>query len=149
MLLFCGFYINRHTLCDILRSKYNIQAMFDPCSYPGIQCKFYYNHDLDIQTGMQITTENKEKYTNITGVSFMIFRTGSVLIVGMCDERVICCIYEYLKTLLKNEFKYICDRLIEPDELENKNKKKKIRRKTVYIVKDEHEELELEMKKVV
>ena len=145
----CGFYINRHTLCDILRSKYNIQAMFDPCSYPGIQCKFYYNHDVDIQTGMQITTENKEKYTNITGVSFMIFRTGSVLIVGMCDERVICCIYEYLKTLLKNEFKYICDRLIEPDELENKNKKKKIRRKTVYIVKDEHEELELEMKKVV
>jgi hypothetical protein len=145
----CGFYINRHMLCDILRSKYNIQAMFDPCSYPGIQCKFYYNHDLDIQTGMQITTENKEKYTNITGVSFMIFRTGSVLIVGMCDERVICCIYEYLKTLLKNEFKYICDRLIEPDELDNKNKKKKIRRKTVYIVKDEHEELELEMKKVV
>jgi hypothetical protein len=145
----CGFYINRHTLCDILRSKYNIQAMFDPCSYPGIQCKFYYNHDVDIQTGMQITTENKEKYTNITGVSFMIFRTGSVLIVGMCDERVICCIYEYLKTLLKNEFKYICDRLIEPDELENKNKKKKIRRKTVYIIKDEHEELEVEMKKVI
>ena len=142
----CGFYINRHMLCDILRSKYNIQAMFDPCSYPGIQCKFYYNHDVDIQTGMQITTENKEKYTNITGVSFMIFRTGSVLIVGMCDESVIGCIYEYLKTLLKNEFKYICDRLIEPDELENKNKKKKIRRKTVYIVKDEDEHKELELK---
>jgi hypothetical protein len=139
----CGFYINRHMLCDILRSKYNIQAMFDPCSYPGIQCKFYYNHDVDIQTGMQITTENKEKYTNITGVSFMIFRTGSVLIVGMCDESVIGCIYEYLKTLLKNEFKYICDRLIEPDELENKNKKKKIRRKTVYIVNDEDEHKEV------
>lgn len=145
----CGFYINRHTLCDILRSKYNIQAMFDPCSYPGIQCKFYYNHDLDVQTGMQITTENKEKYTNITGVSFMIFRTGSVLIVGMCDERVICCIYEYLKTLLKNEFKYICDRLIEPDELENKNKKKKIRRKTVYVVKDEHDHEAKELKQVI
>lgn len=145
----CGFYINRHMLCDILRSKYNIQAMFDPCSYPGIQCKFYYNHDVDIQTGMQITTENKEKYTNITGVSFMIFRTGSVLIVGMCDESVIGCIYEYLKTLLKNEFKYICDRLIEPDELENKNKKKKIRRKTVYIVKDEHEHEAKELKQVV
>ena len=146
----CGFYINRHMLCDILRSKYNIQAMFDPCSYPGIQCKFYYNHDVDIQTGMQITTENKEKYTNITGVSFMIFRTGSVLIVGMCDESVIGCIYEYLKTLLKNEFKYICDRLIEPDELENKNKKKKIRRKTIYIVKDEEDEPEeMEIKQLI
>ena len=56
----CGFYINRHMLCDILRSKYNIQAMFDPCSYPGIQCKFYYNNDLqhDMQNGMQLSAAN-------------------------------------------------------------------------------------------
>ena len=132
----CGFYINRYMLCDILRSKYNIQAMFDPCSYPGIQCKFYYNSDIDIQTGMQITTENKDKYTNITGVSFMIFRTGSVLIVGMCDESIIYCIYDYIKTLLKNEFKSVCDKIITLDEIENKKKKKKIRRKTIYILTD-------------
>ena len=132
----CGFYINRYMLCDILRSKYNIQAMFDPCSYPGIQCKFYYNSDIDIQTGMQITTENKDKYTNITGVSFMIFRTGSVLIVGMCDESIIYCIYDYIKTLLKNEFKLVCDKIITLDEIENKKKKKKIRRKTIYILTD-------------
>jgi hypothetical protein len=68
----------------------------------------------------------------------------------MCDESVIGCIYEYLKTLLKNEFKYICDRLIEPDELENKNKKKKIRRKTIYIVKDEDDEPEeMEIKQFI
>jgi hypothetical protein len=51
---------------------------------------------------------------------------------------------------LKNEFKYICDRLIEPDELENKNKKKKIRRKTIYIVKDEDDEPEeMEIKQFI
>ena len=44
----CGFYINREILFDILRSKYNIQAIYDPCSYPGIQCKFYYNNDICI-----------------------------------------------------------------------------------------------------
>jgi len=37
----CGYYINRETLYDILKLKYNIQAIYDPCSYPGIQCKFY------------------------------------------------------------------------------------------------------------
>ncbi len=132
----CGFYINRYLLCDILRSKYNIQAMFDPCSYPGIQCKFYYNGDLDVQTGMQITTENMDKYTNITSVSFMIFRTGSVLIVGMCDETIICTIYDYIKTLLKNEFKHVCDKIITLDEMENKKKKKKIRKKTIHIMTD-------------
>lgn len=130
----CGFYINREVLYDILRSKYNIQAIYDPCSYPGIQCKFYYNNDVGVQTGMQITTENKDKYKNITEVSFMIFRTGSVLIVGMCEEFVLQDIYTFLKALLKTEFKYICQKIITNADLLNKDKKKKIRRKTINIV---------------
>ena len=130
----CGFYINREILYDILRSKYNIQAIYDPCSYPGIQCKFYYNNDIGVQNGMQITTENKDKYKNITKVSFMIFRTGSILIVGMCDEHVLHDIYHFIKLLLKAEFKHICQKLITPSELANKDKKKKIRRKTINII---------------
>jgi len=129
----CGFYINREALYDILKYKYNIQSIYDPCSYPGIQCKFYYNNDLGIQTGMQITSENKDKHINITEVSFMIFRTGSVLIVGMCDEYVLQNIYEFLKKLLKEEFKYICQKLISVGS-EVKDKKKKIRKKTIHIV---------------
>jgi hypothetical protein len=121
-------------LYDILRSKYNIQAIYDPCSYPGIQCKFYYNNDIGVQTGMQITTENKDKYKNITEVSFMIFRTGSVLIVGMCEEFVLQDIYTFLKALLKTEFKYICQKLITNADLALKDKKKKIRRKTINII---------------
>jgi hypothetical protein len=130
----CGFYINREVLFDILRSKYNIQAIYDPCSYPGIQCKFYYNNDIGVQTGMQITSENKDKYKNITEVSFMIFRTGSVLIVGMCEEFVLQDIYTFLKALLKTEFKYICQKIISASDLSNKDKKKKIRRKTINII---------------
>lgn len=130
----CGFYVNREILCDILKNKYNIQAIYDPCSYPGIQCKFYYNNDIGVQTGIQITTDNKDKYKNITEVSFMIFRTGSVLIVGMCDEYVLHDIYTFLKALLKEEFTHICQKLITADDLANKDKKKKIRRKTINIV---------------
>ena len=128
----CGFYVNRESLYDILRNKYNIQAIYDPCSYPGIQCKFYYNSELDVQTGIQTSTDNKEM-NNIIGVSFMIFRTGSVLIVGMCDEKVLYSIYEFLKKLLKDEFKYICQKIIDTD-YSVKDKKKKIRRKTINIV---------------
>ena len=36
-----GFFINREALYDILKIKYNIEAIYDPCSYPGIKCKFY------------------------------------------------------------------------------------------------------------
>ena len=131
----CGFYIDREALYDILRYKYNIQAIYDPCSYPGIQCKFYYNKDIGVQTGKQITTENKVKYSNIVEVSFMIFRTGSVLIVGMCDDDVLFEIYNFLKLLLVAEFENVCQGILDSSTLANvKDKKKKIRKKTIIVL---------------
>ena len=106
----CGFFINREALYDILVYKYKIQSIYDPCSYPGIQSKFYYNPDIGIQTGIQISEENKNLYKNVKDISFMIFRTGSVLIVGKCDEYILRIIYEFLKNILNNEYKQICQK---------------------------------------
>lgn len=131
----CGFYINREVLYDILKMKYNIQCIYDPCSYPGIQCKFYYNPQVEIQTGIQISNEDKDKYKEIVEVSFMIFRTGSILIVGMCNENVLYIIYEYIKKMLINEFYHVS----QPNILStsngdlSKNKNKKIRKKQIFI----------------
>jgi hypothetical protein len=129
----CGFYINREVLYDLLKYKYHIHAIYDPCSYPGIQCKFYFNNDVVSQSGIQITNENKDKYTNITEVSFMIFRTGSVLIVGMCEEAVLNVIYDFLTALLKTEFSKICQNVFGVKHTMLKDKKKKIRKKTINI----------------
>ena len=131
----CGFFINREALYDILRYKYDIQAIYDPCSYPGIQCKFYYNHDTAVQTGSQISAENKKLYSSISEVSFMIFRTGSVLIVGKCDEYVLIFIYEFLKNILFKEYINICQRNSKDAEntLVVKDKKKKIRKKNITV----------------
>jgi len=129
----CGFYINREVLYDLLKYKYHIHAIYDPCSYPGIQCKFYFNNDVVSQSGIQITNENKDKYTNITEVSFMIFRTGSVLIVGMCEEAVLNVIYDFLTALLKTEFPKICQNVFGIKHTMLKDKKKKIRKKTINI----------------
>lgn len=132
----CGFFINREAFYDILKFKYNIQAIYDPCSYPGIQCKFYYNPDVGIQTGSQISEENKHLYQNIKEVSFMIFRTGSVLIVGKCDENVLIIIYDFLKDILKAEYRNICQKYSTNNEnnvTNNKDKTKKMRRKNIVI----------------
>ena len=132
----CGFFINREVLYDILKYKYNIQSIYDPCSYPGIQCKFYHNPDVDLQNGCQISEENKHLYENVKEVSFMIFRTGSVLIVGRCDENVLFIIYEFLKNILNNEFKNICQKNVKPaqdGDIILKDKKKKVRRKNITI----------------
>jgi len=125
-------------LDDILKYKYNIQSIYDPCSYPGIQCKFYYNPDVSVQNGCQISEENKHLYKNVKEVSFMIFRTGSVLIVGRCDENVLFTIYDYLKVILHNEYKNICQKATknadgEEFSLKSKDKKKKLRKKNIVI----------------
>ena len=139
----CGFYINRDILYSILKSKYNIQCIYDSCTYPGIQCKFYFNPDIGIdkQTGSQISKENMSIYKDVKEISFMIFRTGSVLIVGKCDEYILLVIYNFLKDILTNEYKFICQRnannelIIENKLLDQsgKDKKKKIRRKNILI----------------
>jgi hypothetical protein len=132
----CGFFINRDELFEILTKKYNIQAIYDPCSYPGIQCKFYYNPDIGLQNGCQISEENKHLYQNVKEVSFMIFRTGSVLIVGKCDENVLIIIYNFLKIILNNEYKNICQKYSVGDDnavFTVKDKSKKVRRKNVIV----------------
>jgi hypothetical protein len=40
-------------------------------------------------------------------VSFMIFRTGSILIVGKCNEEILNVIYRYICLILENEYPVI------------------------------------------
>jgi len=129
----CGYYVNRSVLSNILKYKYHIECCYDSCNYPGIQCKFYFNPDKDLKTQSGIQTsvidETNKKYKNVKMISFMIFRTGSVLIVGKCDEDVLYIIYDYLKEIFKNEYSKIFQSA--PDSLPVKNKIPKLRKKTL------------------
>lgn len=124
----CGYYIHREILYEILKNKYNIMAIYDPCSsYPGIQCKFYYDHQNNIQV-----ENNKKSVSDKTNneVSFMIFRTGSVLIVGKCDVEVLYKIYDFLRQVFIDEFAYIFQCANE-DEPMDKKKDRKVRKRMI------------------
>ena len=127
----CGYYINREKLYDILRNKYNINSCYDPCSYPGIQSDFYYNikDSQYIQNGIQ-PLENKENFIKI---SFMIFRTGSVLMVGKCTENELIKIYNYIRNILYDEYSKIYVRENIEDINKQKDKEKKHKKKIIYI----------------
>jgi hypothetical protein len=130
----CGFFINREVLCNLLRTKYNIQSIYDSCSYPGIQSKFYYNNSIHCQEQTGVQTMDP---TNIyTRVAFMIFRTGSVLIVGKCDEVVLNHIYTFLVRLLKTEYYTIWQHKSVSDLTPLKDKKKKTRKKMITITEE-------------
>jgi len=112
----CGYLINRENLYDILVKKYKIQSLYDPCSYPGVQSKYIINDKID-----------DKKIT----LSFMIFRTGSVLIVGKCGKKHIIMVYEFLKELFKNEYTSINQNGLKT-EIEKTKKIKKSRKKIIY-----------------
>ena len=84
-----------------MKYKYRINTNYDSCSYPGIQCKFYYIPNKEEQTGQQPVNLDDNNYYE---VSFMIFRTGSILIVGKCNEDILNVIYRFIKKILETEF---------------------------------------------
>jgi TATA-box binding protein (TBP) (component of TFIID and TFIIIB) len=137
----CGFFINRDKLYAILRSeKYGIETAYEPCSYPGVKCKFYFNNDIGFdevkQNGKIILEDRNMKMSELienkkyTEVSFMIFRTGSCLIVGNCSEKILRFIYNFIKNILEAEYINIH---VESEVQVIKNKNVKLRKKTVFM----------------
>ena len=94
--------------------------------------------DKTIQTGV-ISKEDRtmklselcdsEKYTE---VSFMVFRTGSCLIVGNCNDDVLLFVYEFIKQMLHDEYTHI---YVVNTDTNAKIKTKKIRKKQVSMTK--------------
>ena len=138
----CGYFINRDRLHAILKSdKYGIEAAYDPCSYPGVKCKFYFNNDIGFtedgtQNGMILSEDRGMKLSELidnkkyTEVSFMIFRTGSCLIVGNCTEDILTFIYRYIRNILKQEYQNIY--VVNEDPV-IKNKQTKFKKKFITI----------------
>jgi hypothetical protein len=141
----CGFYIDRDKMYNIIREKYGIEVSYDSCSYQGIKCKFYFNHNIGFnptrQTGrMQdedvATMKETEMNKKYTVVPFMIFRTGSCIIVGNCSKKVLYFIYEFTRRLLHNEYGEISMGNREPTEV----KKKKSRRIFISVTQNYYDE---------
>jgi len=132
----CNYYIDRDVLAHRLKYTYNIHVVYDPCSYPGIQCKFYYNEDNSLQDGVCHCEKKCDKKGKGKGdnqcleISFMIFRTGSVLIVGHCDETILYKIYDFLKIILRKEY---CQVKIDAPVKKVKAKVKKVWKKWIMV----------------
>lgn len=144
----CGFFVNRDRFHSILKNeRYGIEAAFDPCSYPGVKCKFYFNHTLGFdperQNGRILLEDRNLKMSELfdskkyTEVSFMIFRTGSGLIVGNCTEKILRFVFEFIKGILIREYENIC---ILSENPVIKNKCPKLRKRTITYTNEYYEQ---------
>lgn len=137
----CGYFINRDKLYVLLCKKYGIDTSYDPCTYPGIKCKYYYNNekDPDSQSGKIENVDHSLKVSEMddnkkyTEVSFMIFRTGSCLIVGNCSEKMLVFVYKFIRGVLEEEYENV---RVHNDEVYVKNKKEKVIKKMIQVSQD-------------
>ena len=63
----------------------------------------------------------------------MIFRTGSILIVGKCDEKILYIVYHFIKNILEEEYKDIYVSNIEKDKSTVKSLNKKPKKRIIYV----------------
>jgi hypothetical protein len=85
------------------------------------------NNEIKKNKDRQIEIKNQKKCVEI---SFMVFRTGSILIVGNCEKDVLNIVYKFISNILKKEY----DKIYIESDKEEKKKKAKKRKKVVLFV---------------
>ena len=128
---YLGFEIKRNMLHELLLKKYNTFSSYEPCIYPGVNSKYYYNK----------TYKNKEYqgkcycdvYCNGTGigegngqckkVTVAIFQSGSIIITGARNMEQINCAHTFINGVID---KHYHDIKREDVSFLNINEKKKV-----------------------
>ena len=112
----CGFGLDRDKLVDLMVNKYHLETTYDPSNYPGVACRYYTRDDCDtcgvcpcnppcstLEIGNGKGRKRATKvgdHTPCLPMTFMMFRTGSVLIVGRCANDLLSKVHKIVARML-------------------------------------------------
>lgn len=112
----CGFGLDRDKVVDMMINKYQLETTYDPSKYPGVVCRYYTRDDCDTCgvcpcnppcSTLEIGNGKGRKRAAAVGdhkpclpMTFMMFRTGSVLIVGRCGDELLSRVHKFVATVL-------------------------------------------------
>ena len=110
-----NFKIKREILYELMRNKYNIITRFDPCIYPGVKNKFYYNKNyLNNEfpgkcycKGKCLGKGNGNGEGDCKKITISIFQSGSILITGAKKVDDIQYIRKFLIQIIKDNYNLI------------------------------------------
>ena len=134
---FVGFEIRRDDLHSILINKYNIYSSYEPCIYPGVNSKYYWNKDYkDAQFLGKCYCESNcsgkgtgEGDGNCKKITISIFQSGSVIITGARSMEQIVDAYNFINKVFKENYdkiKKINAPFLEKEDVKpNQSSKKK------------------------
>ena len=125
---FVGFEIKRDNLHKILVNNYNIYSSYEPCIYPGVNSKFYWNKDYkDLPFTGKCYCNNfcngkgcGEGDGNCKKITISVFQSGSVIITGGRSMDQIVDSYNFINKVFNenyNEIKKVNAPFLEKEEL--------------------------------
>ena len=112
---YLGFEIKRDILHDLLVNEYNIFSSYEPCIYPGVNSKYYFNN-------LYLNNEFKGKcycdvYCNGKGdgngegkckkITISLFQSGSIIITGARSMSQINIAYKFINNILNDNYELV------------------------------------------
>ena len=121
------FKIDRAKLYDILVNDYKFYASYEPCIYPGINSKFYWNtsyFDEPYEGVCYCTKTCKGKGCgtgngNCKRITIAIFQSGRILITGGRNREQITKSYNFINRVLKENFDIVRNRKVKLPPLDS------------------------------
>jgi len=126
-----NFKIRRPILHKILINRYGLFAKYEPCIYPGVDTKFYWNTDYDRDGICHCTQKCTGKgYGKGNGdckkVTIASFQSGSVIITGARTMQQVRDAYSFINNIFKihfDEIKKVIPAFIQEEEQNPKKEK--------------------------
>lgn len=134
----CGFEIKRNILHQLLVNSYQIFSSFEPCIYPGVMSKFFWNSSYKNETNCMLgkcycssMCSGKGTGTgegNCKKITISVFQSGSVIIGGKTNEQLVDA-YNFISNIFskhKEELKKVDANFVEREILKGSKKKEKV-----------------------
>lgn len=129
-----GFKIKRDNLYRLLIEKYNLGVNYEPCIYPGVKVKYFYNTKNTVQDGICKCSTNCERGKGLGNgdgdckkITISVFQSGCIIITGARDVKQINYAYDMINSILSDNINIIRNPIntITPNQnrLENSNQK--------------------------
>lgn len=130
-----NFEIKREKLHSILQNNYHLFSTYEPCIYPGVNSKYYWNktyenYPLKGKCYCDNYCDGKgtgNGESNCKKITISTFQSGNVIITGARSIQQINDAYEFINNVFKKEYLQIKKiKLSFVEKKDNKNKGKKI-----------------------
>ena len=106
-----GYEIKRSELHQILVNEYDIYSSYEPCIYPGVNIKYYYNKDTEGSSNAGICKCNDNCNGKGCGhgdglckkITIVVFMSGQIMITGARNRDHILICYNFITKMLNSK----------------------------------------------